>query len=64
MDKTFQVKSETNAVEKFFKSGQFWHNEYTKLLKSKSLGSSKNSSNGTSYPSVSSKASVKSKESV
>ena len=40
MDKTSQVKSETNTIEKFFEPDQFWHNEHTKLSKSKSSGSS------------------------
>ena len=62
MDKASQVKPEANAIEKFFESDQFWHNEHTKLLKSKGSGSSQSSSNGTSSSSTSSKASVKSKE--
>ena len=64
MDKASQVKSEANVIKKFFESDQFWHNEYTKLLKSKGSGSCKSSSKGTSSSSTSSKASAKSKESL
>ena len=38
MDKASQVKSEVNAIKIFFESDQFWHNEDTKLLKSKGSG--------------------------
>ena len=38
MDKACQVKSEVKVIEKFFESDQFWHNEDTKLLKSKGSG--------------------------
>lgn len=31
MNKAFQVKSEASAMEKFFQSEQFWHNEHMKL---------------------------------
>ena len=64
MDKASQVIFEANAIEKFFESDQFWHNEHTKLLKSKGSGSSKSSSKRTSSSSASSKASGKSKESL
>ena len=59
MDK---VKYQASLIEKNFESDQFWHNEHTKLLKSKGSGSSKGSSKRTSSSSVSSKTSVKSKE--
>ena len=62
MDKASQVKCEANAIKKCFESDQFWHNEHTKLLKSKGSGSSKSSSKDTSSSSTSSKASAKSKE--
>ena len=62
MDKASQVKCEANAIKKFFESDQFWHNEHTKLVKSKGSGSSKSSSKDTSSSSTSSKASAKSKE--
>ena len=39
LDKAPQVKSEANAIEFFFESDQFWHNEHT--IKSKGSGSSK-----------------------
>ena len=62
MDKASQVIFEANAIEKIFESDQFWHNEHTKLLKSKGSGSLKSSSKCTISSSASSKASVKSKE--
>ena len=49
-------------MKNYFESEQFWHNEHTKLLKTKGSGSCKSSSKGTNSSSASSKTSVKSKE--
>ena len=44
IDKASHVKSEASAIINFFESYQFWHNEHTKLLKSKNSGGFKSSS--------------------
>lgn len=41
MDKACQFKSKASAINFVFESEQFWHNEHTKLLKSKSSGNPK-----------------------
>ena len=64
MDKASQVKSEVKVIENFFESDQFWHNEDTKLLKSKGSGNQKSSPKRTSSSSASSKASIKPRESL
>ena len=62
MDRASQVKSKASAIKIIFESELFCGNENAKPLKSKSSGGSESSSKPTCSSSISSKASVKSKE--